>query len=362
MQAISLHPQRRLIVVKQIVLCALALLTAVIPVLCLPVALLMPLFACPLISGKEQWTAYATAAVPAIAALLYGGQPVYALGILLAALLPVVLTAVLGKKKTGNPSVFFVYTFCAALAAAVALLGISTGGGKQLSELAADRAVSFVMEHPQRTQLLHQALATGMLPVPAGYSRITLFNLLLDPLFLNELRLSLHSRVAQLVNDLLPTLFAHGSIILGLFTGLRVQRMRNAVLLVNKDEPGKVCIAVTPGFSMLRIPEKWHIVLLLFMLQFLFAVGAQGTFRLLSMLLYQTFVALYQLQGAAVICGRIAKDDADRKPLAGVVAAALYLFMPLVLFIVGCWEKLFSFRRHTEDDNHETDNHEEEEP
>lgn len=362
MQAISLNPQHRLIVSKQIMLCVLALLTAVVPILCLPVAMIMPLFSCPLVRGKEQWTAYSTAPLPALSALLYGGHPVYAGGVLLAALLPVVITAALGKERTGTPTVFFIYTMCAAAAAAVALSGIRAGSGLALPELAAKHVVSFVMEHPKRAQLLYQAMAAKLLPIPAGYNNITIFTLLFDPVFLNELKQALTTRVEELVNGYLPALLANGSIILGLFTGLRVQRLRNAVLIVNKDNPQKICVAVTPGFSMLRIPNSWHPVLLLFMLIRYFALSTKGIFPVMAMLCYYTFETVYQLQGAAVLCDRLIKKDSDRRIFAGIAAAALYVLVPFVLFIIGCFDRLFSFRRHTEDDNQETDNHEEEEP
>lgn len=362
MQAISLHPQRRLIVSKQIVLCVLMVLSALIPALALPLAMLMPLFSCPLIRGKEQWLAYASLPVPALLSLLYGAHPVYALGLLLAAGLPVTVTALLRKEEIGKPRIFFVYTFTAAISAAVALLGITLQGGEGLPQLAAREAVAFVMQHPQRTQLFYQALSTGLLPIPEGYSNVTLLNLVLDPVFISELKLALHTRVLQFVQSSLPSVFTNACIVLGLFTGLRVQRLRNAFLLVDREEPKKIRVAVTPGFSMLKIPQNWHWVMLLFMLTYFFSLGAKGVLLILTGILYSTFETVYRLQGAALVCGWIIKRDADRRILAGIIAALLYLLLPTVLFIIGCFERLFSFRKPTEDDNQDSDNHEEEEP
>lgn len=365
MQAISLHPQHRLIVSKQIALFVLVVLVAVFPALGLPLAMLMPLFSCPLIGGKEQWTAYVTAPLPALIILLYRLPVGYAAGILLAAALPVAATAVLGKERTGTPWVFLVYTLLAALSAALALLGLNTQGlalGEGLASMLADRVVDAVMKHPKRIQLMYQAMVGGLLPVPEGYTRITLLTLMMDPVFLNETKLAMHSRVMQLVEIQLPALLVSGSMILGLFTGLRVQRLRNAVLLLDRSQPKVVRVALTPTFSMLKIPRSWHISIGLFLLVYLFSGGATGVFRIMIDLMYHAFVAVYQLQGAAVVCALMMKRNSERRVLGGILAAVLYLLLPFALFMLGCFERMFPFRKHTEDDNDESEEHKEEEP
>ena len=362
MQAVNLHPQRRMIVSKQIVLFVLAVLCIAVPALCLPVALCMPLFSCPLIRGKEQWSAYVTAPVPALVALLDKGHPVYALGIALAALLPVAATAILSKEKTGTPVIFYVYAFLCALSGALALYGIYLQSGLWLPELAGAKAVEFVMHHPQRAQLLHQAMLSELLPVPAGYTKVSILSYYLDPIFLRQMMLALESRVVQWVYKLLPMLLINASIILGLFTGLRVQRLRNAFLLVDKDKPGKVCIAMTPPFSQLNLPRKWRWAILAFLLVQLFLGGAEGVWAILSLLLGYTAETLLQLQGAAMVCSWLMKSDPDRRNMAGWVAAALYLLLPIALLVLGCFDNLSAFRRHTEDDNEESDHHKEEKP
>ncbi|MBR4067830.1 MAG: hypothetical protein IKK08_04285 [Clostridia bacterium] len=365
MQAISLHPQHRLIVSKQIVLFVLVVLVAAFPALSLPLAMLMPLFSCPLIGGKEQWTAYVTAPLPAVLALLHRMPLGYAAGLLLAAVIPVVVTALLGKERTGKPSVFFIYVLIAAFSAAIALLGLNAQGlavGKGLGSVLADEIVGLVMNHRQRSQLLYQAMAGGLLPIPEGYSKVTLFTLTFDPVFLKELELALHSRVAQLAETQLPALLVSGSMILGLFTGLRVQRMRNAVLLLDRSQPQVVRVALTPRFSMLKIPRGWHVSMGLFLLVYLFSGSAEGVFRIVMELMYHAFVTVYQLQGAALVCALVMKAGSERRVLGGVLAATLYLLLPFALFVLGCFERMFPFRNRTEDDNDETDGNKEEEP
>ena len=53
MQAVNLHPQRRMIVSKQIVLFVLAVLCIAVPELCLPVALCMPLRRLDIVTAAE---------------------------------------------------------------------------------------------------------------------------------------------------------------------------------------------------------------------------------------------------------------------------------------------------------------------
>lgn len=363
MQAISLNPQRQRIISKQIILAVLAVLAACVPALGLPLALLMPLFSCPLIGGKEQWTAYVTAPLPAVFALLHHMPPVYAAGLLLVAAAPVAATAILGKKRTGTPMVFPLYSFLVAVACGIALLGLVPDPTTQgLPQLLADRVEAFVMKHPQRTQFLYQAMSTGLLPVPKGYTHVTLLNLMLDPVFLSELRLSLNSLVLRQAESNLLSLYVNVCIVLGLFTGLRVQRLRNAYLLVDKSSPEKIRVAMTPGFSMLTIPAGWHMVMAAFLLVYLLCLGAEGYLNILSRLMYHTFETVYQLQGAAVVCSWFMHKDPDKRTLGGIVAAVLYVLAPFALFVMGCFEHMFPFRSRTEDDNEEPDNHKEEKP
>lgn len=365
MQAISLHPQHRLIVSKQIALFVLVVLVAAFPAFSLPLAMLMPLFSCPLIGGKEQWMAYVTAPLPALLVLLHRMPIGYAAGVCMVALLPVMATAYLGKERTGNPLVFGVYTLIAALSAAVALFGLNTAAPFKSAGLAAvlaDGVTEAVMKHPQRSQLLYQAMASGLLPVPAGYTRVTLLTLVLDPVFLKELELAMHSRVLEMTETRLPALLVSGSMVLGLFTGLRVQRLRNAVVLLDRSQPKVVRVALTPTFSMLKIPAGWHLVLGLFLLVYIFSAGATGVFRLVTDLMYHAFNTVYQLQGAAVICSLVMRNHSERRWLAGILAAMLYVMLPTALFMLGCFERLFSFRKQTEDDNDDPESDKEDEP
>lgn len=364
MQIVSLRPQRRVIVSKQIALPLLVLLIAIFPVLSLPLAVVMPLFSCPLMKGRERWIALLTAPLPALIALLYRYPAGYGLGLFLVTSLPMLIAWRLDGRESMAAKSLLLYPAVMALAISVALLGLwplyqETGLPPWLAGL----ATGWVMKHPQRTQFLYQAISSGLLPVPEGFSNFNLLTLTINPVFLHQLELEMHSRFLSLLRSAIPSLVVQGSIITGLFTALRVQKLRNAYLLVDRKNPQKVRIALTPSFSMLRIPNSWHWMLLLFLIFYLFFSGSGGVLFVMARLMYHTFDTLYQLQGAAVLCGCIMRRNEERRVLAGLLAAALYLFLPMALFLLGCFHYLFPSRSHTEDDNNdERENHKEEEP
>lgn len=364
MQIVSLRPQRRVIVSKQIALPLLVLLIAVFPVLSLPLAAVMPLFSCPLMKGRERWIALLTAPLPALIALLYRCPAGYGIGLLLVTSLPMLLAWRLDGRESMAAKSLLLYPAVMALTISGALLGLwplyQEAG---LPAWIADLVTGWIMKHPQRTQYLYQALSTGLLPVPEGFSNFTLLTLTINPVFLHQLELEMHSRILSLIRSAIPSLVVQGSIITGLFTALRVQKLRNAYLLVDRKNPQKVRIALTPSFSMLRLPERWYWMLFLFLLAYLLFAGSGGVPAIVAGLMYHTFDTLYQLQGAAVLCAWIMHHNEERRVLAGILAAALYLFLPMALFLLGCFHYLFPSRSHTEDDNNdERENHKEEEP
>lgn len=364
MQIVSLRPHRRVIVSKQIALAVLVVLIAVFPVLSLPLAAVMPLFSCPLMKGKERWTALLTAPLPALSVLLYRYPATYAAALLAVTALPLLIANRMNGKESAAANSLLLYAAVMTLTISGALLGLSPlYEGSSLPEYLAEVADRWLMEHPQRPSLLYQAMSTGLLPVPEGYSKVTLLTLMLDPVFLQQLRLELRTRVMQLAASLIPSLVVQGGIIIGLFTGLRVQKLRNAYLLVDKADPHKVRIALTPSFSMLRIPERWHWLMFLFLIAYMLFFSSDGLLFRTVQLMYITFETLYQLQGAAVVCAWVLQRNEERRTLAGLLAAGLYLTVPTVLFLLGCFHYLFPSRSHTEDDNNdERENHKEEEP
>lgn len=365
MQAISLRPQQRLLVNKRIALYMLVALIGLVPALSLPLTMLLPLFICPLIKGSKKWIAWLAIPLPSAIVLLHGYQPAYAVSLLLLAGAPALVTWLMKAKAYGRPESMLVYIAVAALTLGLSLWTLyldawqnGTGMAAFLSEL----LDQWLMMHPQRTELIYRALSAGLLPLPEGYQQVTLLNLTLDPVFLGEIRLMLKTRVAYLVEMKLPTLFVQVSIILGVFINLRIQRMWGSYLLLDKEAPNKVSIALAPSFSRLRMPGNWRIVLLLFCLSYFFMIGTQGFVWRLAQLAYATFETAYQLQGAAVVCSLIMGGKQEKRVLAGIVAGLLFVALPFAAFLAGCFENMFSFRSRVEDDKNEREKNEEEEP
>ena len=365
MQAISLRPQQRLIVNKQIVLCVLVALIAVLPSLSLPLSMLMPLFSCPLMKSKKPWLTLILLPLPAVIVFLYGYHPAYAVALLV---MQCSLAYASFRSKVSDlvqPSSMIMYMGTMAMTSGLALWAMyyeQWQAGIALPALIAELVEQVVMSHPKRTEWLYQALSAGLLPVPEGYSRVTLLNLTLDPVFLGELRLMIRSRVSQLVESRLPALMVKSSIILGLFINLRIQRMWGAYLLLDKAEPQKVSVALAPSYSRFRMPGRWHFILFLIGFSYFVLAGMGGFMHRLGQVLYATFETMYQLQGGAVVCGLLTRKNPERRVLGGILTAVLFIIAPFALFLISCFENVFSFRSHAEDDKNEREKNEEEEP
>ncbi|MBO5502715.1 MAG: hypothetical protein J6A48_11910 [Clostridia bacterium] len=365
MQAISLRPQQRLIVSKRIALYALAALSVVFPALGLPFAMLMPLFACPLMRAKKTWIAIFPLLIPGVIAGALQYSYSYALMLWLIPIVPALITLFEKPENIVKANRALVYAVMITVMAGLALWGLYTErdhSGSSLAEFVANHAEQWIMSHPKRITLLYQAMATGLLPVPDGYQQVTLLNLTLDPVFLGEVRMMLRSRVMQLVETQVPSLLVQSGFLIGLFTHLRILRMWGAYLLLNKDKPQKVSVALAPAYSTFRIPPQGHGVLCLCCLLYFVLIGADGFWHRLAQVLYCAFETAYQLQGGAVVCGRIMRKNPDRRVLAGILVAVLYLIAPIALFMIACFENVFSFRSKTEDDKNEREKNEEEEP
>lgn len=365
MQAISLHPQQRLLVNKRIALYVLVVLIGIAPALSLPLTMLLPLFICPLLKGKKSWIAWLAIPLPALIVLLRDGQAAYAASLLLLVAAPALVTWRMKADEYSKPESILVYIAVMALTLGFSLWALYLDAwqeGVGLAAFLSEKVEQWVMTHPQRTELLYRALSAGLLPLPQGYQQVTLLNLTLDPVFLGEIRLMLKTRVAYLVDAKLPTLFVQAAIILGVFINLRIQRMWGSYLLLNKAEPNKVSIALAPCFSRLRMPRKWRVVMLICCLSYFLISATQGFGYRLAQVLYATFETAYQLQGAAMVCFLIMGDQQEKRVLAGIAGGLLFVAMPFAAFVAGCFEGMFSFRSRAGDDKNEREKNEEEEP
>ena len=354
MQAIALRPQRGQITgnLAGLALCVLGML--VFPVACIPLALLLPLFACPLIGHKTQWASFLSAAAPSLISLANGMDFLYCLSLLAICGLPLAATELLRPGKKGASPLAFLFHIAAYAAAltAVSFCASRVLGG-DLSAGLADALVSRVEASPRVGVTLYQLAASGLIGVPKAYQRAEMLVFALDPALIRQLLMSLRLTLNLSFAQLLPSLFVQACIIGGLFTALRVQRLQHSYLLVSGQQNPKavgerVRVAIPPGFSMLQLPPPLRWPVSLIGLGALLCAMTPGSFaQELSLLLYTAFVCVFQLIGAAVAICLLSARHPDRKALYGVLAGFIYIFFPIVLFLIGVLDPVLHFRSKT---------------
>ncbi len=351
MQAIALRPGRSQLFAQ---LAALAVMCAVMlfePLLCLPVALLAPLFVCPLIGNKRQWWAFALALAPTALALANGGEPLFCASLLLPCLLCGAVTFMQRRKNTKslhNPCVWYIIAYAVSLSALLVFGARALGGDLRngLARLAIDTVNS--SENPGL--LLYRLAAAGVIRVPSDYRSASLISFVLDPVLRSELNLSLRLTVNSLISALAPKLFVECCLVLGLFVFLREQRLNHSVLLVKTDESGKPSAVVAPsvgaaGFSALALPKAMHLAAAILGLAcLLFRNSENGFAAMISMLCGYVFECVFSLVGAAVLVGVLSSKKPERKRLYGVLAAAAYITVPMLLMTVGVLDLFMHFR------------------
>lgn len=349
-QSAAIRPERSRLLAAVVGLLALTGLMVLFPAACLPLALMTPLLACPLVGSRRQWAAWLAAAAPAAVSLLCRFDFLYSLSLLLPGMLPLGLTLWLGARKKLAASLsigLYVCAYAVSLTlitlAAVRVLGAEVAEG--LSEL----LVAQVEASDQPGLLLYRFAAAGLLAVPDGYSDGLLPLFLLDPSLIRQMLLSLRLNVALMLQDLLPWLFVQACMLGGLFTALRVQHMRCAVLVVAPDpeHPGerKARVVSPPGFRLMVIPPRLRWTLCLMALASLLLIGAEGRLaQTLGLLFYAAFSCAFQLAGAAVLVCVLSARNPGHAALYGALSAVLYALFPIALFFLGVADQALHFR------------------
>ncbi|MCI6041391.1 MAG: hypothetical protein MR742_12875 [Clostridiales bacterium] len=349
MQSSAIRPERSRLFAAVAGLLVLTGLMAFFPFACVGLALLTPLLGCPLAGSNRQWAAWLAAVAPAAVSLLYRIDPLYALSLLLPGVLPLVLTLWLkARKKLAAPLSIGLYIGAYALALTSVTLAAVHALGTGLAEGLALLLSSYVEASDQPGLLLYRFAAAGLLAVPEDYSGVLpLF--LLEPSVIWQMLLSLRLNVQLMLEDALPWLFVQACLLGGLFTALRVQRLRCAVLVVGPDpeHPGerKARVVAPPGFRLMAIPPRLRWVLCLMALASLVLISAQSDlFQTLGLLFYAAFSCVFQLAGAAVLVCMLSTRNPDRTLLYGVLTALLYALFPMVLFFIGIADQALHFR------------------
>lgn len=183
--------------------------------------------------------------------------------------------------------------------------------------------------------------------MPDGYSgALPLF--LLDPAVVRQMLLSLRLNVALMLENLLPWLFVQACLLGGLFTALRVQRMRCAVLVVGPDPEASGRTQGTCGVPARFPPDgdpsrlRW-VLFLMALASLLLIARRRGCADPGPALLRNLFLRL-----SAGGCGGAGMHalcaHSGRAALYGALSAVLYALFPVALFFIGVADQALHFR------------------
>ena len=258
MERIDIKPGRAQLHALVIGLFALCMAMIVLPELCVPLGLVLPLLACPLVGRREEPLVYVAAAVPVIASLAAGYDTLYSLSLVSMGGFALLTTRLLPQKQRVGLSgiLWYMLAIAASLGLVAACATRMLGGAlwQKLTEL----LVAAVSQHDQSALLLYRFAAAGLISPPEGIAGNALLGQLLNPLVSRQMLLSFKLTLGNLLFELLPAFFVQASMIVGLFTALRVQRMNGVILVVEATSPAqkKARVAVAPGFRLLALPPR----------------------------------------------------------------------------------------------------------
>lgn len=347
MQTVALKPKRAEWTALLIGLAILCGIMFAAPVLCLPLALAAPLLACPLVGRKEEPVAWASAAVPVAASLIAGMNAAYAVSLLLIGLLPLMITRFvpLSKRPGAAGMVMYISAIAFSLMIVLCMAMHMLGGPLQatLPQLVAQK----ISRSANLGELLRRLAVQGLISLPDGYSLDGTIRPLMQAAYHQQMLMSLRLTLEMLVAQYLPKLFINACVLVGLFISLRLERMNGVLLVVEAKTASQkqTRVVAAPSFRLLAMPRKLRLLLLgMAVASFLLAASYGALAQTVGRLCYAAFETLYTLLGAAVLVFLYTKNDPDRRIMAGVLAAALYVIAPFVLLMIGLFDQSFHFR------------------
>lgn len=343
METVGVRPERAHLRSLVIGLCLLCAVILFLPPLSFPLALALPLLACPLVGQRQEPLVYVAAAIPTVSALMAGLDTLYAVSLALVTLLPLAVTKWLPTGKRVGPmgALWYMGAVAAGLLSVLASATHALGGPlwRELTALWIDR----ISRSERAGLLLYRFAAAGLIPMPEGQVLMHVF----EPAMIRQLLFSLRRTLEGLLFDGLPMLFIQGSMIVGLFTSLRVQRTNGIVLVVEAKSPSQKTahLTVPAGFRLIAVPNglSWPLTLMALSALLLWLID-HPLAQILGQLCYTTFETAFALVGAAVFVCVCTVRHPRRKTLFGVLAAALYVFAPFVLFLIGLTDQNFHYR------------------
>lgn len=347
MQSVPMKPTPRQIRRLAAELCVLSAAMLLCPPLCAFLTLLTPLLGCLLVGRKAEPFAWVAAAAPVVSTLLAGYDPVYAFSLLAMGASTLLLTRLLPVSKRAGLTGALWYTgavaFSLALEAAAATYVLSAPLWQSASAL----IVKMIESSEQAGLLLYRLGLAGLLSMPEGAASTHVLLHVLEPAFVRQMALSLRLNLENLLLSWLPAALVQASLVVGLFTSLRVQRFGGVVLLVEAKTPNhrQTHVAIPPGFSLLAIPAQARWTLLGMAAASLVLLSQGSTLCLiLGRMCFAAFETAYTLTGAAVLVWMLSAKAPERKNAWGVLTAALYAIAPLALFLIGLTDQAFHYR------------------
>ena len=347
MEKIAIKPKRSQLHAMVLGLCAVCAAMIVLPALCVPLSLLLPLLACPLVGRREEPLVYVAAALPTAASLMAGYELLYSLSLATMGGFALLVTRLLPqKKRVGLAGMLWYMLAVAASLGLIAACATRMLGGPLWQKLT-EVAVNEISRHEQSALLLYRFAAAGLISLPEGYAGNAVLGQLFNPLLSRQMLLSLRLTLENLLFDLLPAFFVQASMMVGLFTALRVQRMNGVILVVEAQTPArkKARVAVPPGFRLLTIPPqaRWPITLMAAAALLLLS-SPSPVLQMVGQMCYTTFETAFILVGAAVVVCVFSGKNPERKALFGALAAFMYVTAPFLLFLLGLMDQTFHFR------------------
>jgi len=347
MQTVALKPKRAewtALLVGLAILCGVMFAA---PALCAPLALVGPLLACPLVGRKEEPVAWASAAVPVLASLMAGYEVLYSMSLLLIGLLPLLITRLIPLQKRPGAAGMLMYISAMAFSLVVVLAMATRMLGGPLQVMLPKMIVQKLSRMDKLSEMLRRLAMQGLVSMPDGYTVDSPIRPLMQAAYNQQMLMSLRLTLEMMIAQEMPKLFVNACVLVGLFTPLRLERMNGVLLVVEAKSASQkqTRVVAAPSFRLLAMPRPLRIMLLVlalasFMLMMSYGALAQTVGRLC----YAAFETLFTLLGAAVLVFMYTKNDPDRKTIAGVLAAAMYVVAPFVLLLIGLFDQTFHFR------------------
>ena len=349
MERVLLKPGKARLTALMLGLAVLTLVMAFLPAVCLPVALVMPLLACPLF-GQERgtWIACLSAVAPCACSMLNGYDALYSLSLASVGVLTLAATARVNAKRMPVRAAIAQFVFAYAAALLMALLAASRALGGNISTGLADAAETWVLSGDQPGLTLYRLATYGLVGVPDSYQNASLMAFVFDSSLIRQMTLSLRLTVTQYARAFLPSLFMQAVLIGGLFCALRVTRINGSLLVVKqlglKTSDRVTLVEEPPGFGALDLAGRERWTLMFMGLAGLMLLSGGSLAQTLGLLFYAAFQTVYQLLGAAALVGALTMRRPEHKALIGVGAAIVYAVAPVALLMAGIMDSFLHIR------------------